>query len=276
MNNPRTAPDALAGLTIALLGAGVMGSAVLEAVLGAGADASRARVTTLDDAAARRWRDRGATVADNREAVRGADVVIVAVKGADVAGVLDEVRDEVTPQTLVISIAAGIRLATLEDHLDDEVPVVRVMPNTPALLGQGMSALSPGTHCPPERLELARTIMATCGEVVVVPEKQQDAVTAVSGSGPAYVFAVVEAMIDGGVLVGLPRPVASKLALQTLAGASAMLAESDDSPSVLRERVTSPGGTTAAALREFDRAGLRSAILGGIEAAHETSIRLGG
>ena len=268
--------ERLAGTTIALLGAGVMGSAVLESILRAGADPTRVRVTTLDEDAAARWRDRGVTVAGNAEAVDGADAIIVAVKGADVAALLDEVADAVDDDALVVSLAAGIRLDVLEEHLTGDVAVVRVMPNTPALVGQGMAALSPGAHCADDDLELARMLMQTCGDAVVVPEKQQDAVTAVSGSGPAYVFALAEAMIDGGVLVGLPRPTATRLAVQTLLGAATMLAESDTPPGLLRERVTSPGGTTAAALREFDRGGLRSAVLAAVEAAHAKSVALGG
>ncbi|WP_226346494.1 pyrroline-5-carboxylate reductase [Agilicoccus flavus] len=274
-SDPTSGPR-LGDLTIALLGAGVMGSAVLDSILRAGADPAHARVTTLDEDAAARWHERGVTVAGNAEAVRGADVVVVAVKGADVAGLLDEVTDAIGADTLVVSLAAGIRVAALEEHLPSGVPVVRVMPNTPALVGEGMSALSPGTSCGEDHLGLARALLETCGQVVVVPEKQQDAVTALSGSGPAYVFALAEAMIDGGVLVGLPRPVATQLAVQTLVGAAAMLRDGDTPPGLLRERVTSPGGTTAAALREFDRGGLRSTILGGIEAARDKSVELGG
>lgn len=262
--------------TLALLGAGVMGSAVLESMLRDRLDPRGVRVTTLDEQARARWGERGVAVCDNAEAVDGADVVVVAVKGADVAALLDEVSGSLAEGALVVSLAAGIRLEVLEAHLPPRTPVVRVMPNTPALVGEGMSALSGGTHCTPEQLETARHLLEACGRVVVVPEKQQDAVTAVSGSGPAYVFAMAEAMIEGGVLVGLPRPVATELAAQTLLGAATMLRESQTPPALLREQVTSPGGTTAAGLRELDRGGFKSAVLSAVEAARDRSIELGG
>lgn len=264
--------------TLALLGAGAMGSAVLEAVLRAGLyEPGSVRVTTLDEDAAARWRERGVQVAaDNAAAADGADVVLVAVKPADVPGVLDDIAGRLGGEALVVSIAAGVRLDTLAQHLPEGTATVRVMPNTPALLGEGMSALSPGEHCDEAGLAIARELLAGCGQVVVVPEKQQDAVTAVSGSGPAYVFSVAEALIDAGVLLGLPRTVSAELAIQTLVGAATMLRDSDTPPGLLREQVTSPGGTTAAALREFDRHGLRSAIIAGAEAAHARSQQLGG
>lgn len=263
---------------LALLGAGAMGSAVLEAVLRAGiVTPERARITTLDEAAADRWRDRGVVAAaDNAAAADGADLVVVAVKPPDVPGVLDDIAPALGADALVVSLAAGVRLATLSQHLPAGAATVRVMPNTPALLGEGMAALSPGEHCGAEQLDLARELLSACGQVVAVPEKQLDAVTALSGSGPAYVFAIAEALIDGGVLLGLSRPVATQLAVQTLLGSATMLRDSDTSPGLLREQVTSPGGTTAAALREFDRHGLRSAIIAGMEAAQARSQELGG
>lgn len=272
---------------LALLGAGAMGSAILEAVLAGGQIAAAdVRITTLDPAAADRWRERGVHVADdNAAAVAGARLVIVAVKPADVPTVLDSIcaalptdaaAESAQERCLVVSIAAGVRLATLAQHLPPGTPAVRVMPNTPALIGEGMSALSPGEHAGERDVAMATALLAACGQVVVVPEKQQDAVTAISGSGPAYVFAVAEALIDAGVLLGLPRPTAAQLATQTLAGAALMLRESGQHPSLLREQVTSPGGTTAAGLREFDRHALKSTIIAAAEAAHERSRQLGG
>lgn len=261
--------------TLALLGGGVMGSAVLESVVRDGLDPASVRLTTLDPQQKERWEERGVTVTDNASAVTGADTVLVATKPPAVAAVLDEAAPALDPSTLVICLAAGVRIATLEEHLPERTPVVRVMPNTPALIGQGMSVLSGGTHCTDDHLERARALLATCGEVAVVPEEQQDAVTAVSGSGPAYLFTVAEALVEGGVLVGLPRPTAKLLAEQTLLGAAAMLRESETSASGLREQVTSPGGTTAAGLRELERAGLRAAFLEAVQAAHDRSLELG-
>ncbi len=262
---------------LAVLGAGAMGSAVLEAVLRTELyTPEQVRVTTLDEQAAQRWRERGVEVAaDNAAAVTGAGVVLVAVKPADVPAVLSDIGGGLDAEAVVVSIAAGVRLATLAEHLPTGTAVVRVMPNTPALVGEGMSALSAGPACGEQALAAAREILSACGRVVVVPEKQQDAVTALSGSGPAYVFAIAEALIEGGVLLGLPRPTATELAVQTLLGASTMLADGERHPSLLREQVTSPGGTTAAALREFDRHGLRSAIIAGMEAARDRSLQLG-
>ncbi len=261
---------------LALLGAGVMGSAVLEAILAAGLrEPGDCCVTTLDDASRRRWEERGVRVAQNAEAVRRAGTVIVAVKPADVAAVLADIRDELAPGALVLSIAAGVPLAALAEPLPAGTAIARVMPNTPALLGEGMAAISPNEHCTDEQVETVSTLLRATGRVVVVPETQQDAVTAVSGSGPAYVFAVTEALIDAGVLLGLPRPIATELAQQTLFGAATMVRDSGTHVTLLREQVTSPGGTTAAALREFDRHGLRSAIIAGVEAAAAKSAALG-
>ncbi len=262
-------------LVLAVLGAGVMGGAVLSAIL----DADRVtpqnvRVSTLDPEAARRWRDRGVTVTDNAEAVDGATAVIVATKPADVAAVLDEATPSLAPDAIVISLAAGVRLAVLEAHVPAGTAVIRVMPNTPALIGEGMAAMSPGEACTPEQAEAAQSLLEACGRVVTVPEKQQDAVTAVSGSGPAYVFYLLEAMIDAGVLLGLPRPVATELAVQTAYGAAAMVRRDGGHPGLLREQVTSPGGTTAAALRTLDAAGVRAAMMGAIEAAARRSADL--
>lgn len=262
---------------LALLGAGAMGSAILQAVLREGLyEAPDVRITTLDPQAAQRWRDAGVVVADdNAGAVQGADVVVVSVKPADVPAVLEEISASLAPDAVVVSIAAGVTLATLAAHLPDGAAAVRVMPNTPALVGVGMSAMSPGEGVAADRLAAAQRLLEACGRVVVVPEKQQDAVTALSGSGPAYVFAVAEALVEGGVLLGLPRPTATQLAAQTLLGAATMLDGGERHPGLLREQVTSPGGTTAAALREFERHGLASALIAGMEAAAARSRELG-
>jgi len=159
--------------------------------------------------------------------------------------------------------------------LAEGVPVVRVMPNTPMLVGQAMSVISPGQHASEEHLATVEEILATVGEVVRVPESQQDAVTALSGSGPAYFFFLVEAMIDAGILLGLPRNVAEKLIIQSAVGAAAMLAQTGEHPVILREAVTSPAGTTIMAIRELERHGVRAALLAAIEAARDRSQELG-
>lgn len=171
----------------------------------------------------------------------------------------------------MVSIAAGISTEFLERRLAEGTSVVRVMPNTPALVDQGMSAMSPGRHCTPEHLGQARTLLEHVGRVMVLDEGHQDAVTAISGSGPAYIFYVVEAMIEAAVHLGLPRSTATELVVQTLVGSAKLLRETGEHPTVLREGVTSPGGTTAAAIRRLEDGRVRADFLAAIEAARDRS-----
>lgn len=198
--------------------------------------------------------------------------VVLAVKPADVPGACREVASSGLDRAL--SIAAGVSLATLEGALG-AVPVVRAMPNTPALVGAGAAAVAPGTHAGDEDLAWAEGILGAVGEVVRLPEALLDAVTGLSGSGPAYVFLVAEALIDAGVLVGLPHDVSRRLAVQTLLGAARLLTESGQTPQALRAAVTSPGGTTAAGLRALEASGVRSALMEAVVAATERSRELG-
>jgi pyrroline-5-carboxylate reductase len=177
--------------------------------------------------------------------------------------------------TRVLSIAAGVTTATLEAALPSGTAVVRAMPNTPALIGAGASAIAAGSAAGDADLAWAEGVLGAVGEVVRVPEAHLDAVTGLSGSGPAYVFLVAEALIDAGVLAGLPRPTSRALAVQTLLGAARLLAETGESPEVLRAQVTSPGGTTAAGLRVLEAKGVRSAVLDAVMAATERSRALG-
>ena len=199
-----------------------------------------------------------------------------AVRAMRLAALLDEVADRLQPGTLVVSVAAGITTAFLEQRLPAGTPVVRVMANTPALVDEGMAAISPGAHCDDEHLAVAEQLLSSCGRVVRLPEKHQDAVTALSGSGPAYVFYVVEAMIEAGVLLGLPRSTSTDLVVQTLYGAATMLRETGEHPTVLRERVTSPAGTTVSAVRQLDDHKVRAAFLTAVEAARDRSRELAG
>jgi pyrroline-5-carboxylate reductase len=187
---------------------------------------------------------------------------------------LDEISPAVRPGQLVVSLAAGITTAFLESRLPDGVAVVRVMPNTPALVDEGMAAIAPGSHCDDDHLAIAEELLGSTGRVLRVPEKQMDAVTAISGTGPAYVFFVVESMIEAGVHLGLPRATATELVVQTLVGSAKMLRETGTHPVVLREQVTSPGGTTAAALRELEVHKVRAAFLAAMEAARDRSAEL--
>jgi pyrroline-5-carboxylate reductase len=200
--------------------------------------------------------------------------VVLVVKPQDMAAVVTGVRPALRHGALVVSLAAGIPTAWLEERLPDGVAVVRGMPNTPARVDQGIAAVSAGSHCDEEHLERAERLLRATGRVLRVPELQQDAVTALSGSGPAYVFYVVEAMIEAGVLLGLARTTATELVVQTLYGAATMLRESGVHPTVLREQVTSPAGTTSAALRQLDDHKVRAAFLSAIEAARDRSREL--
>jgi pyrroline-5-carboxylate reductase len=260
---------------IAILGAGMMGETVLAGLLRAGRPAaqvviSERRPERADELA----RKHGVVVLDNVKATEFGDIVLIVVKPQDVGALLDEIAGSIQPGTLVISLAAGQSTAFLESRLPAGTAVVRVMPNTPALVDQGMSALSPGAHCDAEHLATAQSLLAATGEVIQVPEQYQDAVTAVSGSGPAYVFYVAEAMIEAGVLLGLPRTTSTELVVQTLYGAATMLKETGTHPSILREQVTSPGGTTAAALRLLDDQRVRAAFVSAMEAARDRSREL--
>jgi pyrroline-5-carboxylate reductase len=222
-------------------------------------------------------RDFGVACFDNAQAAaEGASVWLLAVKPQVMREVCASLAEQARAQRpLAISIAAGITASQLDRWLGGEVAVVRAMPNTPALVGAGVSAIAAGRAAEEGDLEWARGILGAVGEVVTVPERLLDAVTGLSGSGPAYVFLVVEALIDAGVLAGLPRDVAETLAIGTVAGAGRLLVETGDSPADLRAAVTSPGGTTAAGLRALEQAGTRAAFLDAVLAATERSRELG-
>jgi pyrroline-5-carboxylate reductase len=229
------------------------------------------------DARAQEISDRyGVATAHPADAVAKADVVLLAVKPQDMRAVLREIAPAVRAETLVVSLAAGITTAVLEEELPAGTHVVRVMSNTPVFVDEAMSAISPGTHATEEHLTLVEDLLRSVGRVIRVPEHQQDAVTALSGSGPAYFFYLVEAMIDAGILLGLPRAVAAELIVQTAVGSAKMLKESDEHPVVLREAVMSPAGTTIAAIRVMEDHGVRAAMLAALEAARDRSRELAG
>jgi pyrroline-5-carboxylate reductase len=260
---------------IAVLGAGKIGEALLAGLLAAGHAADELVFTERhpERAAELTARHRVAGV-DVATAAR-AEIVVVAVKPQDIGPVLDELGPALRPGTLVVSLCAGLPTSLFERALPDGTPVVRVMPNTPMLVGEAMSAISAGSHASDDQLAVVEKMLASVGRVVRVPESQQDAVTALSGSGPAYFFFLVEAMIDAGILLGLPRAVAADLIVQSAFGAARMLRESPDHPVLLREAVTSPAGTTIAAIRELERHGVRAALIDAIEAARDRSVELG-
>ena len=260
---------------VAIFGAGVMGETLLAGLIRAGRPAAELVVTERRTDRAEELRQRhGVEVVSNLDAAAKADTLVLVVKPQDMGALCDEIAPHVRPGALVVSLAAGITTDFLESRLPEGVPVVRVMPNTPALVDQGMAAISPGVHCDQAHLDEARQLLEAVGRVVVLDEKHLDAVTAISGSGPAYFFYIVEAMIEAGVFLGLPRSTATELVVQTCYGAATMLRETGEHPSVLRENVTSPGGTTVAALRTLDDHKVRAAFISALEAARDRSHEL--
>ncbi len=260
---------------VAIFGAGVMGETLLSGLLRAGRSADELVVTERrPDRAAELTEKYGVKVLSNIEAADLAETLVFVVKPQDMGALCDEISGHVQRDNLVVSLAAGITTEFLESRLPDGVPVVRVMPNTPALVDQGMAAIAAGAHCDEQHLVEAEELLATVGRVLRVEEKHLDAVTAVSGSGPAYVFYVAEAMIEAGVFLGMPRATATELVVQTLYGSATMLRETGEHPSVLRENVTSPGGTTVAALRTLDDHKVRAAFISALEAARDRSHEL--
>src|SRR3984957_17157250 len=262
---------------IAILGTGKMGEALLSGLLRAGRPPSDVAVVVRREARGDELRAAyGVTVVTAEEAAKSAATLVVAVKPQDMGRMLDQVAGLVTGSQLVISVAAGITTAFIEQRFPVEVPVVRVTTNTPLLVNEGMSVISAGSFGAESHLAIPEEMLSPVGKVVRLPECQQDAATALAGSGPAYVFYLIEAMADAGVLVGMPRRTALELVTQTVYGAAAMARDSGEHPVILREAVTSPGGTTIAAIRELERHGTRGAVFAAIEAARNRGRELGG
>jgi pyrroline-5-carboxylate reductase len=263
--------------TIALLGAGNMGQAILRGLVSTKTvSPDRILVTTRRPERAERlaaeWGVRAA--ASNLEAVEAADAVVIAVKPQILHEVVREVRSSLRDK-LAISVAAGVSTARLEGWLDVPARVIRAMPNTPASIGQGATALARGAYAHDEDLSLADALFRSVGRTAVVDEEHLDAVTGLSGSGPAYVFLIIEAFADAGVKVGLSREVAQDLATQTIKGAAQLLLESGEHPGRLKDRVTSPGGTAIAGLHVLEAGGLRTTIMNAVEAAARRAKELG-
>jgi pyrroline-5-carboxylate reductase len=261
---------------IAILGAGKMGEALLSGVLRAGREPSELLVTVRRDEHGARLREEyGVEVATNADAARTADTLVLAVKPQDMAKLLDELREHIRPQTLLISIAAGIPTGFIEERLPGDNPVIRVMSNTPVHVDEAMSVISPGAHAGEDHLKVAEALLTPVGKVLRISESLQDAATALSGSGPAYFYYLVEAMVDAGILLGMPRADALEMVIQSAVGAAVMLRDSGEHPVMLREGVTSPAGTTIAAIRELERHGVRAAVIEAIEAARDRGRELG-
>jgi pyrroline-5-carboxylate reductase len=258
--------------TVAVIGAGKIGEVLLSGLLRSGWPANHLIAT------ARRPERRveigqryGVRAVDNPTAVTEAEVLTIAVKPQDAAALMAELGPllHATPGRLVVSLCAGLPTSFFDKWVPEGTPIVRVMTNTPALVDEAMTAISAGPHATAEHLALAEEMFAPLGRTIRVPESQQDAVTALSGSGPAYFFFLVEAMTDAGILLGLPRQVAHDLIVQTAIGSAIMLRDSGEHPVKLREAVTSPAGTTINAIRELENHGVRAAFLAALEAARD-------
>ncbi|HUU27970.1 MAG TPA: pyrroline-5-carboxylate reductase [archaeon] len=263
---------------IGFIGVGKMGSALLEGVLRAGlAGPGETFISEVDQERRKAvCESSGVKAAGLLELVENCQVIVLCVKPQVVVPVLREIRSSVGSGKLILSVAAGVTTATIEAELGSGVPVVRSMPNIAATVGQSATAVSAGSAAGGEHLELAGRIFGSVGLVVQLPERLIDAVTGLSGSGPAYVFLFAEALVSGALKVGLPHDEARKLVVQTIKGASAMLeAQPDVHPAFLRDAVTTPGGTTVAALHELEKRGFRDAVISAVEAAAKRSQELG-
>lgn len=268
---------ALQDKRIAFIGVGNMGEALIKGLLSAAAVRPEQLIATdvrKDRLEAIRKAHQIETLTNNREAVTKAQILLLAIKPQVMDAVLTELSGAVAADHLVLSVAAGISTAFVEGKFSQPIRVVRVMPNAPALVLAGASAITPGRHATQEDIELARQIFETVGCVVQVEENLMDAVTGLSGSGPAYIFVLIEALSDAGVRMGLARDVATLLAAQTVLGAARMVLEVGEHPARLKDMVTSPGGTTAAGLHVLEQAGFRGTLKAAVEAATRRSQEL--
>ena len=262
---------------VAFLGGGKMGEALISGLIRSGGrDPGEIMVTNRREERARELAERYgvASTLDNGEAARWADVLVLMAKPQDMEILLSQIREHVRPSDLVISFAAGVRTSFVQKHLPDEVPVVRVMSNVPVMVDEAMSVISPGKQATEEHLAVTEELLGHVGKVLRLKEAHLDAVTATSGSGPAYFFLLAEAMIEACILLGLSRDVATELIIQTMVGSAKMLRDTGMHPVELREMVTSPGGTTIAAIRHLEEAGVRAAFLNAIDAARHRSLEL--
>jgi len=253
-----------------------MGGALLSGLVAAGLPPAHLTATDLREAVLQPLSRLGVRTSTRAEdAIIGQQVVVLGVKPQSAPELFQLVKSHLRPDQVLVSIMAGVSTATIESQLEAPIPVVRVMPQTLAQLGAAASGVCGGRHATPAQVELVRALFDRVGSTALVAEYQMDAVTGLSGSGPAYIYTVIEALADGGVRVGLSREVALKLAAQTALGAARMVLESGQHPAVLRDQVTSPGGTTIAGLHKLEEKGLRDALISAVQAATERSAQLG-
>lgn len=262
--------------SVAIIGVGAMGTALLEGLLSAGWDPEDIALCVRREERIKELSDKTgcAVVLEAAEAIKGRQVIVVSVKPRDVVGVLESIGGHVEDGQLVLSMAAGVTTETYETHLG-AVPVIRSMPNTPALVGEGVTGIAAGAHAGLLELDLARDVLGAVGSVRMMDESLLDAVTAVSGTGPAYVFLLAEALTEAALREGLPRDIAERFVNQTIRGAGHLLTGTGKSPTELRSDVTSPGGTTAAAVHVLEERGFRALVEDAVRAAVQRASELG-
>ena len=260
------------------IGAGNMAEALVSGMLNGGlAQPSAIRVTDVSSLRLRHFQDSYSVTScsENVALAQWTNVIVLCVKPQTMDQVLSEIRTKLSSGQLVISVAAGYPIKRIQDQLGKDVAIVRAMPNTPAVIRLGVTAIAGGHGLDSRQIQLAQEMFESVGNTVMVEESLMDAVTGLSGSGPAYVYLMIEALADAGVRVGLPRTTAHVLATQTVLGAAKMVEVSGEHPAVLKDRVTSPGGTTIAGLRELEAGGLRATVIKAVEAATNRSVELG-
>lgn len=268
-------PD-LSAVTVSVLGAGNMGGAFVRAMLAAGVSPQNLRVVNSSDASSRRAADELGATAGSVSDLTGSDVVVLGVKPYQLDAVMPEVRSALAEGTLVICIAAGTSLAALTEALGGHTQLVRAMPNTPMSVGEGVTHLMASDGATESSVELARALLAAAGIVVDLPEEKGHAMIGAAGSASAFVFTIVDAMIDEAVRQGIPRPDATRVVLQTVRGAATLLQETGQHPAVARGAVMSPGGTTAEGIAALERGGIRPALAGAMDAAARKSRAMSG
>ena len=268
----------LSSQTIAVIGAGNIGRSLVGGLLNRGyIDPSRVRVTRRNPHSLNALHAALPGVSsstDNKSAVEGATIVVLAVKPANWMDVTREIREHVGPDTLIVSVLAGLTTARIGREFSGDLPVVRTMPNTPMIVGKAATAICAGSRASEEHMALVREMFEAVGSVEIVPEYLMDAVTGLSGSGPAYVYMLIEALTDAGVKQGLPRSTAFRLTKQTVLGAAQLAEQTDKHPAILRDEVTTPGGTSIAAIAELEQHGLRTMFIHAVATATQRSREL--
>lgn len=264
--------------TIAIIGAGNIGRSLIGGLLSThDIDPTRIRATRRSEASLELLREQFSGIrigTDNRQAVKEATLIVLAVKPQNAAEVIAEIKDDVSSDALIISVLAGVTTEGLKSRFERDLAIIRTMPNTPMLVDEGATAIAAGRSAAPEHIEIARRMFEAVGRVEVVPEYLMDAVTGLSGSGPAYVYMFIEALTDAGVKQGIPRPISARLATQTVFGAAKLVRETGKHPAILKDEVTTPGGTAIAAVAELESHGLRTMLINAVATATSRSKEL--